>query len=169
MSPASATLPDARCGQHPEVVAVALCARCGGFLCGACTEVLEETAYCEPCAGRRWRETRPSRAVQVMLGANVLGLLFLSAPVTQLSWTAQPGRMSGVQATLLQLGWTLAAGVGGTALSTWKLSRHAQPGVFLRGGGLTLGLRILAALNLLGLALWTALAVGWVYFFRLRS
>ncbi|CAM3713808.1 hypothetical protein G4177_01675 [Corallococcus sp. ZKHCc1 1396] len=158
MAPAPVLLPDARCGQHPDVTAVTLCARCGGFLCGACTEVLEEAAYCEPCGERRWRDTRPSRAVQATLAANVLGLLFLSAPVTQLSWTTQPGRMSGVSATLLQLGVSLAAGVGGTALATWKLRHPAEPGVFLRGGGLTLGLRIVAALNLLGVALWAALA-----------
>ncbi|RKH17740.1 hypothetical protein D7Y13_39585 [Corallococcus praedator] len=161
-------LPDARCGQHPTVSAVALCARCGGFLCGACTEVLEETAYCEPCAERRWQDTRPWRAGQALLVANILGLLLLTAPLIHLSWTTRPGRLGGVEATLLQLGWTLASGVGGIGFSTWKLGRQARAEAS-SGGGLARALRILSALNLLGVALWSALAVFSLYFFRMKS
>ncbi|MFP2900773.1 hypothetical protein ACLEQD_31135, partial [Corallococcus sp. 4LFB] len=65
MAGSAASLAGARCGQHPAVAAVALCTRCGGFLCGACTEVLAELAYCAPCAERRWQDTRPSRAVRL--------------------------------------------------------------------------------------------------------
>ncbi|RYZ35243.1 MAG: hypothetical protein EOO71_36195 [Myxococcaceae bacterium] len=154
-----APVSDARCGQHPAVAAVALCERCGGFLCGACTEVLEETAWCEPCAERRWQDTRPWRGGQALLVANLLGLLFLAAPVVFLSWTTRPGELAGVETTLELLGWTLAAGVGGVAISTWKLGRHERAGAPPGWAGLARGLRILAALNLLGVALWGAFAV----------
>lgn len=142
----------ARCGQHPDVAAVALCARCGGYLCGACTEVLEEAAYCAPCAERRWRDTRPSRAVRVALGANVLGFLLLGAPVVLLSWSAR-GRLGGVQETLLALACTLAAAAAGTVISTRKLRRREEVG----DRGLALVLRVLSALNLLGLVAYGAL------------
>ncbi|MCY1046596.1 hypothetical protein OV208_35155 [Corallococcus sp. bb12-1] len=168
MVASSAVVPDARCGQHPAVAAVALCARCGGFLCGACTEVLEETAYCEPCAQRRWQDTRPWRGGQVLLAANALGLLFLCAPLIHLSWTMKSGRRSGVETTLMLLGWTLVAGVGGVVFSTWKLRRHERVGALPDWAGLARGLRILSALNLLGVALWGALAIFVVYVFRSR-
>ncbi|MGE6757123.1 hypothetical protein ACQKGO_03835 [Corallococcus interemptor] len=142
----------ARCGQHPEAAAVALCARCGGYLCGACTEVLEETAYCEPCAERHLRNTRPSRAVRWALLANVLGGLFLFAPVVRLSWSAH-GTLEGVQEVLLALACTLTAAVAGTVISTRKLRRREELG----DRGFAHVLRVLSALNLLGLLAYGAL------------
>ncbi|MHA7627591.1 hypothetical protein [Corallococcus sp. M7] len=142
----------ARCGQHPDVAAVALCARCGGYLCGACTEVLEETAYCEPCAERRIQDTRPSRAVRLALLANVAGFLFLGAPVARLSWTLH-GRLGGVLEVLLELACTLVAAVAGTVISTRKLRRRGELG----DRGFAIALRVLSALNLLGLLAWGAL------------
>ncbi|RKG70695.1 hypothetical protein D7V88_39600 [Corallococcus terminator] len=141
------------------MAAVALCTRCGGFLCGACTEVLEEAAYCEPCAERRWQDTRPWREGRGLLVANVLGLLFLSAPLVQLSWTLELGRLSGVEAMLMLLGWTLVAGGGGVAFSTWKLSRHTRERALRRWVGQARALRVLSALILLCLAFWVVIAV----------
>ncbi|MBZ4330844.1 hypothetical protein NR800_30315 [Corallococcus interemptor] len=141
----------ARCGQHPDAAAVALCARCGGYLCGACTEVLEETAYCAPCAERRFQDTRPSRAVRLALGANVAGFLFLGAPVARLSWSIH-GTLDGVLEVLLELACTLAAAVAGTIISTRKLRRREEVG----DRGFALMLRVLSALNLLGLLAWGA-------------
>lgn len=142
----------ARCGQHPDAAAVALCARCGGYLCGACTEVLEETAYCAPCAERRIRNMRPSRAVRLALLANVGGFLFLGAPVVRLSGSAY-GRLGGGLEVLLELACTLAAAVAGTVISTRKLRRREEVG----DRGLAILLRVLSALNLLGLLAWGAL------------
>lgn len=42
--------PDARCATHSNEAAVALCPRCGRFLCGQCTVVAFEELYCEACA-----------------------------------------------------------------------------------------------------------------------
>jgi hypothetical protein len=53
---------------------VATCARCGTFLCGECTELLGEAAYCAPCLSRVRRRRRLPRGFLLGLG---LGLLFL--------------------------------------------------------------------------------------------
>ncbi|MFP2928591.1 hypothetical protein ACLESO_26030 [Pyxidicoccus sp. 3LG] len=66
-----------RCGAHPDLAAVATCARCGTFLCGECTEVLGESPYCAPCIEVLRRSAKPSRVVQVALVLNVLGLACL--------------------------------------------------------------------------------------------
>lgn len=44
----SATAP--RCARHPDVAAGRLCARCGGFLCEACTTWVLGAVYCPACA-----------------------------------------------------------------------------------------------------------------------
>ncbi|GMU05152.1 hypothetical protein [Corallococcus caeni] len=153
MAGSAASLAGARCGQHPAVAAVALCTRCGGFLCGACTEVLEELAYCAPCAERRRRDLRPSHTVRLALFANALGGLFLGAHVVRLAGAAH-GRQGGGLGMLLELACTLAVAVAGTVISTRKLRRRHEVG----DRGLALLLRVLSALNLLGLLLWGALA-----------
>jgi hypothetical protein len=131
---------------------VALCARCGTFLCGACTEVLEETAYCEPCAERRREATKPSKVVRGLLAANVLGLVFLGAPAVVPRWMALDVRIR-VVGVLLALGWTLGSAVAGTVVSTRRLRRREPVG----RAAAEKGLRILSALNLAGVALWVAL------------
>ncbi|MCP3136384.1 hypothetical protein [Pyxidicoccus xibeiensis] len=67
----------ARCGIHPEMAAVATCARCGTFLCGDCTEVVGESPYCAPCLDVLRKSAKPSWVVQVALGLNVLGVACL--------------------------------------------------------------------------------------------
>lgn len=65
----------ARCASHPEAPAVALCARCGTFLCGECTELRDETAYCAPCL-RVYRRAGPaSRIVQGLIAWSIAGLV----------------------------------------------------------------------------------------------
>ncbi|XXF78645.1 B-box zinc finger protein [Myxococcaceae bacterium GXIMD 01537] len=64
-----------RCARHPDAPAVATCARCGSFLCGACTEVREEAAYCEACLEVLRREAPLSRAIQGCIGLGIAGLL----------------------------------------------------------------------------------------------
>ena len=151
MNGSAASPTGARCGQHPDVAAVALCARCGTYVCGACTEVMGETAYCAPCAERRRRAMRSSLTVQLALGANLLGLLFLVAHLARLTWPAHE-RWVGTGGMLLELAGTLVAAVAGTVISTWRLRRRAEV-----GDRLALLLRVVSALNLLGLLLWGAL------------
>lgn len=65
----------ARCAKHPEAAAVAPCARCGTFLCGACTEVVGEAAYCAECVVWLRQNGPPSRWVQAVIGVNIAGIV----------------------------------------------------------------------------------------------
>ncbi|WIG94534.1 hypothetical protein KGD87_29035 [Myxococcus sp. SDU36] len=65
------------CATHPDAAAVATCTRCGGFLCGDCTELAGEAPYCAPCVAVLRREARPSRVIRVALALNVAGLVCL--------------------------------------------------------------------------------------------
>jgi hypothetical protein len=55
---------------------VASCVRCGTFLCGACTELLQEAAYCADCVDWLRRNGKPSRGVQGILALGGVGILF---------------------------------------------------------------------------------------------
>lgn len=70
----------ARCARHPDAPAVALCARCGTFLCGECTELRGETAYCASCVDILRRTGPPSRRVQALIALGVAGLLVCLIP-----------------------------------------------------------------------------------------
>lgn len=70
----------ARCAQHPDAPAVALCGRCGSFLCGECTELRDETAYCASCVDILKRTGPPSRRVQALIALGVAGLLCCLIP-----------------------------------------------------------------------------------------
>jgi hypothetical protein len=54
---------------------VAPCARCGTFLCGACTEVMDEAAYCADCLGWLRNNALPSRVVKGAIALNVIAIL----------------------------------------------------------------------------------------------
>lgn len=126
-----------RCGQHPDVAAVATCARCGGFLCGECTEVVGESPYCAPCVGFLKREQKPSRVVTGALALNVAGLACLPCSVA------------------LPLP-TLVAGVCGVVLGTWALRRPDGGGKARTRAWVTLAL---GGLNVL-------LSAGWLVALR---
>lgn len=126
----------ARCASHPDVAAVATCARCGNFLCGDCTELVGESPSCAPCVAVRRREAKPSRVVQVALALNVVGLACLPCSLA------------------LPLP-TLVAGLAGVVLGARELRRirrgeGAERGRTQAQGGLALG-----GLNL-------ALSVAWL-------
>jgi len=95
------------CATHPDLTAVATCARCGGFLCGDCVELAGETPYCAACVVVLRREARPSRVVQVALALNVVGLACLPCSLA------------------LPLP-TLVAGLAGVVLGTRELRRIAR-------------------------------------------
>jgi hypothetical protein len=50
--PAPTIPPGARCARHPEQEAIAVCARCGNFTCGACAVLLPAGRHCPDCAER---------------------------------------------------------------------------------------------------------------------
>lgn len=134
----------ARCATHPDVAAVATCARCGSFLCGDCTDVVGESPYCAPCVVLLRREARPSRVVQGALALNVLGLACLPCSLA------------------LPLP-SLVAGVAGLVLGTRELKRIRRGDGPERGrvqAQVTLGLGVLnVALSGLWLA-WLLLPRG---------
>ncbi len=69
------------CPLHQRL-AVATCSRCGTFLCGECTELLEEAAYCAGCLPLVRQQAAFPRALFVALGLGVLGLLALALSVS---------------------------------------------------------------------------------------
>ena len=64
-----------RCATHPDVLAVDTCARCGGFVCGDCLELIREDPYCPTCYRRPDVTGRASTRARVALACSVAGLL----------------------------------------------------------------------------------------------
>ncbi|PTL84365.1 B-box zinc finger protein [Vitiosangium sp. GDMCC 1.1324] len=71
----------ARCPSHQRA-AVATCVRCGTFLCGECTELLGEAAYCASCVAFVRKHGAPSLLLKAALGLEVIALA--SIPLTML-------------------------------------------------------------------------------------
>src|SRR5688500_17288839 len=68
------------CGNHPEVVAVDMCVRCGSFVCGECLELIGEEPFCLPCYGRRDVTGRASTRATLALIIGAFSL-FCGAPL----------------------------------------------------------------------------------------
>jgi hypothetical protein len=126
---------------------VAPCARCGTFLCGACTEVMAEAAYCTDCIAWLHKNGRASRAVQALIVASLVGIL--SFPLGLL---------------LLFPALNLVVGVLGVVLPTRELRRIRRGDGPLRGMRQAKVARGLAVVNLvlalLGIAAFIYVAVG---------
>lgn len=133
-----------RCGKHPEAAAVAPCTRCGTFLCGACTELLRESAWCADCLTWLRHNGPPSRVVQGLIAFNLATLC--CAPLGLLP--------------LAVLGNLVA-----TALGLWLPTRELDR--IHRGEGPLRGLRQaklarwLAGLNLLVALAWGVTSWRW--------
>jgi len=138
-----------RCGKHPEAAAVAPCTRCGTFVCGACTEVLGEAAYCTDCVTWLRHNGPPSRVVQGLIGLSIAGLLcsplLLALPVPMLN--------------------VIAAALG-LWVPTRELDRIRRGEGPLRGMRQAKVARWLAGVNLLLTLLWLA---GFLYVWRSNS
>jgi hypothetical protein len=119
------------------MAAVATCARCGGFLCGECTEVVGEAPYCAPCVAILKRDAKPSRVIQWALVLNVAGLACLPCAL------APPLP-------------TLVAGVLGVSLGGWALRRTESGGKARTRAWVVLALGVLNGV----------LAVGWLVVLR---
>lgn len=63
-----------RCPPHQRA-AVATCVRCGTFLCGECTELLGEAAYCASCSAFVREHGAASLALKLTLGLGIVALL----------------------------------------------------------------------------------------------
>ena len=83
-----------QCAPHQRA-AVATCARCGSFLCGDCTELLGESAYCAACVDFVRTHGTASRGLKVL--AVLEGLVALSVPlVLGLVWAVNQDGLWGV-------------------------------------------------------------------------
>lgn len=134
----------ARCASHPDASAVALCARCGTFLCGACTELRGEGAYCAACVEVLKREAPPSRAVQLSIGLSIVGIV---------SWPVCMG---------LPVFALLAAGVG-LPISLRELRRIRRGEVPPRGRTRARVALVLACINVLPVLLMAAVFAGFLF------
>ncbi|MFL5345501.1 MAG: hypothetical protein ACJ8AT_11940 [Hyalangium sp.] len=112
-------------------MAVAPCTRCGTFLCGACTEVMGEAAYCADCIAWLHKHGPVSRAVQALIVASILGILCLPLGVL-----------------LLFPFINLVVGVLGLWVPTRELRRIRRGEGPLRGIRQAQVARVLAAVNL---------------------
>ncbi len=121
----------ARCAKHPEAAAVAPCARCGTFLCGACTEVMGEEAYCADCIAWLHKNGSVSQAVRIFILLEAANII--SSPLC-----------------LLTIGLPLQFVVGGAGLwvSTRELRRIQRGEGPLRGARQAKVARALAVANL---------------------
>jgi hypothetical protein len=118
---------------------VAPCARCGTFLCGACTEVMGEQAYCSDCIAWLHKNGPVSRTVQVFLGLEIASLI--SVPVCLLT---------------LALPVQLLLGAAGLWVASRELRRIRQGEGPQRGARQAKVVRALAWVNLLLGVVWAA-------------
>ncbi len=65
---------DARCAVHPEVAAVEICSRCGGFVCSECLELEEQSVLCPSCLNRSGSRGAASGRAIASLILGILGL-----------------------------------------------------------------------------------------------
>lgn len=90
--PHAAPPPDAKCGHHPDVSAVATCSRCGLWVCGPCTRRYGgETPFCEACFALRSPKRggaaeEVARAQRGLMLSLVLSLAALPAGLVASVW-----------------------------------------------------------------------------------
>jgi hypothetical protein len=128
---------------------VAPCARCGTFLCGACTEVMGEQAYCADCIAWLHKNGPISRTVHIFLGLEIASLVVLPLCLLMLTLPVQ-----------------LVMGAVGLWVSSRELRRVQRGEGFLRSARRAKVLRVLSWVNLL---LGALLAGGLVFLWRTSS
>lgn len=136
----------ARCANHPEAAAVASCARCGTFLCGACTELLGEAASCANCLALLQKGAVRPRVVGGIVALNVIALVSLPLCI------------------IFPPLFNLTVAVLGLWVATRELRRIRESGGAARGAGmarLAFGLGVVN--GLLALLWFAALVYGMIY------
>ena len=74
-APSAPVLPsDAQCGNHPDAPAVALCARCGVFVCARCRHATVASELCDRCHAL-YVKGKPSREANLALLLATLGFV----------------------------------------------------------------------------------------------
>lgn len=126
---------------------MAPCARCGTFLCGACTELVGETACCADCVARLHQHGPPSRVVQVLIGMGLVGFFCFAA--------------CGPVAPVLHL----VVAVLGFWLPTRELRRIQRGEGPARGTWQAKAARVAAGLNLVLALAW----IAWFAFYATRQ
>ena len=111
---------------------MAPCARCGTFLCGACTEVMGEQAYCSDCIAWLHQNGPISRTLQIFLGLEIASLV--TFPLCLL---------------LLVLPVQLVVGAAGLWVTSRELRRIRQGEGLLRSARRAKVVRVLSWVNLL--------------------
>ncbi|MCP3136227.1 hypothetical protein [Pyxidicoccus xibeiensis] len=119
---------DARCASHPEVLATAICRRCGSFLCASCARPFEQDVLCEACLGRQFRAPEVSWRAWLAFSLGIAGVVFGLVPGLLGWWVAEwearridrgespPGGRTFVDAAR-KAGWLCAAGLGVTCVA----------------------------------------------------
>ncbi len=119
-----------RCPTHQRA-AVATCVRCGTFLCGECTELLGEAAYCASCIAFVRQHGAASLALKLTLGLGLIALATVPlAMLLPVNVVVDTGRATIVLPLLRRLPVLngIAAGLG-FWLSSRELRRleHVEP------------------------------------------
>lgn len=148
------------CPPH-ERAAVATCVRCGAFLCGECTELLGEEAYCGACATLVRTRGGPSKGLKRVFALQLAALLAVLVATLLGVAVATVGGQSVLGTLNLVLGGVLvlvlgplnlvAAGVGVRAVLRERRGAHSPASRRWVGAS-----AILAVLNLgyMGWVLW---------------
>lgn len=124
---------------------MAPCSRCGTFLCGECTEVVDEAAWCADCVEWLRRNGPTSPQVKVFIGLGIAGIIL--SPLCSF------------------LGLVINAAVGGfgVAVATRELRRIRRGEGPLRGTLQAQVARGLAVVNLLLALLWLTGILSWFF------
>jgi hypothetical protein len=112
-----------RCPTHQRA-AVATCVRCGTFLCGECTELLGESAYCASCITFVREHGAASLALRLTFGLGIVALLTVPlAMLLPMNVVVDMGRATLVVPVLRRLPVlnVIAAGLG-----FWLSSRELR-------------------------------------------
>jgi hypothetical protein len=124
---------------------VAPCSRCGTFVCGACTEVVDEAAWCADCVEWLRRNGPTSRLVRAFIVLGILGIIL--SPLC----------------TFLGLVINAVVGGVGVAVATRELRRIRRGEGPLRGTMQAHVARVLAVVNLVLALLWLAGILSWFF------
>jgi hypothetical protein len=135
-----------RCPAHQQA-AVATCTRCGTFLCGECTELLGEAAWCASCVDFLRKHGPSSGGVRAALGLDLAGLLSLPLCVFLARFGLSPVSFEHGVPLLLPVFNLLVFGLG-LGLSARELRRIRAGEASLQGRALARWVRGLAWVNL---------------------
>ncbi|MFP2906283.1 hypothetical protein ACLESD_14695 [Pyxidicoccus sp. 3LFB2] len=128
----------ARCGQHAEATAVAVCGRCGTFTCLECVCSVAGAVWCEACSRRPVEAREDSQlGVEVVRLLAVLGWFFPPLALVALAVGWQQRRRLKRGELAWSAGWHLrqALRMAMMVLAVWGLLLGGAVALFLLSGG----------------------------------